>query len=193
MKKLLFTAALLSSLIFASFSHAEQKTIRGKYTNTTGIRTDLSGLNNTIDVTLNTTLDKANDYGGFYRGGNQTMKSIVIADDTSSSGFAAANIAENFTVDTNAIDTYKAIEGGSLTLVASVATIKNSASTTASADITLDELIINGSSGQVQSLVFNNVTSIVTVAAATNIGQTSGTKSSIVIDSGSNVSSLCCK
>ncbi len=188
MKKLLFTAALLSSLIFASFSHAEQKTIRGQYTNTTGIRTDLSGLNNTIDVILNTTLDKANDYGGFYRGRNQTMKSIVIADDTSSTGFGAANIADNFTVDTDAIDTYKAIEGGSLTLVASVATIKNSLSTTASADIILDELIINGSGSQAQSLVFNNVTSSVTVAAATNIGQTSGTKSSIVIDSGSNVS-----
>ena len=206
MKKLsIIMTVLLSALIFASFSHAEQKTIRGKYTNTTGGRTDLSGLSNTIDVILNTTPGNIptadpdtdrdtykqqleNSYGGFYRGGNQTMKSIVIADDTSSSGFGAANIAGNFTVDTNAIDTYKAIEGGSLTLVASVATIKNSASTTASADITLDELIINGSSNQVQSLVFNNVTSSVTVAAATNIGQTSGTKSSIVIDSGSNVS-----
>ena len=74
-KTIVYTLCILA----ATSAFAATKTYTGKYTNNSGIRTDLNnaGLNNTTDVILNSTPNEADNTGEMYRGGsNVIMRSM---------------------------------------------------------------------------------------------------------------------
>lgn len=178
---------LLGCLFFA-FGIADAAEFTGTYNNDGGHRTTLSGLSKNIDAVLNSTANEAADSGINYRGGSQTMKSMTVVDRTSTPEVAGdANIAGNFTIDTNSAGAYQGLSVNNMTLVASNVVVKNSLSSTAAVNLNFGQLVLNGDATQTQTLTFNGVSANVSTANTTIIGQTANTTSKIIIDSASNV------
>lgn len=178
---------LLGCLFFA-FGIADAAEFTGTYNNDGGHRTTLSGLSKNIDAVLNSTPNEAADSGINYRGGSQTMKSMTVVDRTSTPEVAGdANIAGNFTIDTNSAGAYQGLSVNNMTLVASNVVVKNSLSSTAAVNLNFGQLVLNGDATQTQTLTFNGVSANVSTANTTIIGQTANTTSKIIIDSASNV------
>lgn len=126
---------LLGCLFFA-FGIADAAEFTGTYNNDGGHRTTLSGLSKNIDAVLNSTPNEAADSGINYRGGSQTMKSMTVVDRTSTPEVAGdANIAGNFTIDTNSAGAYQGLSVNNMTLVASNVVVKNSLSSTAAVNL----------------------------------------------------------
>ena len=178
----------LIGCFFFAFGIAGAAEFTGTYQNANGHRTYLGGLNNGIDVILNSTPNEAADTGIYYQGNKQTMKSMTVVNRTSTPEVAGdANIAGNFTIDTNSAGAYQGLSVNNMTLVASNVVVKNSLSSTAAVNLNFGQLVLNGDATQTQTLTFNGVSANVSTANTTIIGQTANTTSKIIIDSASNV------
>lgn len=101
------------------------------------------------------------------------MKSMTVVDRTSTPEVAGdANIAGNFTIDTNSAGAYQGLSVNNMTLVASNVVVKNSLSSTAAVNLNFGQLVLNGDATQTQTLTFNGVSANVSTANTTIIGQT---------------------
>ena len=79
MRKIILLSALCS---FAAASYGETVTVKGHYTNTTGVRNTITGTSVTTDLILDSTPDEAADTGEMYRAINTTLAKTVTATDT---------------------------------------------------------------------------------------------------------------
>ena len=193
--KNIFTTTLCIAAYSALF--ADEVTIAGKYTNTTGQRNSITGVNADTNLILDATPNKAADKGEMFRAtGGKIVKTITAIDSTAADGKGKVNIAsygptDGITVDVNSAADITAISAASWAQNFMLTTVKNSNADYKKANVLADfgsQLTIDsGAVTQGQTMIFEHFKGTVK-ATKTVIGLKTDAESKLWIKENSDVS-----
>ncbi len=192
MKRKILLVALLGAAV--SLALAETKTVHGKYTNASGLRTDITGVSATTDLILDSTPNESANQGEMYRAVNKTVKSITAINTNAADGKGAVNIASNgpnagITVDANSATDATAVSAASWKQNFMTLVLTNSSNDYKKANITVDfgsNLTLTGANtDQQQTIKFEHFNGTVSAKNTylSNWSSTSTTTLSISEDS----------
>ena len=181
----------MSALAEEAITYTE-KTIKGKYTNPSGGRNDITGVSATTDLILDSTPNETANTGEMYRAKNNTVHTIkaINGDAVGDVNMASSNALDGYmTVDVNSDADITAISVASWKQNNMTLNIKNTNANASKASVTIDfgsSLTIDSTMSNQPQAVNISVAKGFVKATNTVIGN-SASKSYLKIDEGANV------
>ena len=188
-KKYILSLGLCGVLATSIF--AEEKTIKGRYTNTTGSRVDITNVSGTTDLILDSTPNETANTGEMYRAKNNTVHTVkaINGDGAGDVNMASSSQTGYFTVDVNSDTDITAISASSWKHNYMTLNINNSHADASKANVKIDfgnSLTIDSTTSSQQQEMNINVAKGTVYATKTTIGE-SATNSKLTIGEGSNI------